>query len=140
MLKPGDPAPPFDLPCALDDQVIRISLAKIRSEMVVLFFYPHDFSFICPTEVIGFHKAEAAFKAERASIVGVSVDDNCRCMKLIWIGLCGHGIRLSLCSLHSSGSEQGSVELQVWQLIRDRPSREAERGCGQPMICERSPM
>lgn len=75
MLKPGDAAPSFDMPCALDGQLSRVSLAKIRSEMVVLFFYPHDFSFICPTEVIGFHKAETAFKAERTSILGVSVDD-----------------------------------------------------------------
>ena len=75
MLKPGDAAPPFDLPCALDDKLTRLSLASIRSEMVVLFFYPHDFSFICPTEVIGFHRAQAAFKADRTSIVGASVDD-----------------------------------------------------------------
>ena len=75
MLKPGDAAPPFDLPCALNDQLSRLSLASIRSEMVVLFFYPHDFSFICPTEVIGFHKAQAAFEAEQTNIVGASVDD-----------------------------------------------------------------
>ena len=64
MLKPGDPAPPFDLPCALDDKLRPLSLARIRSEMVVMFFYPRDFSFICPTEVVGFHKARAAFEAE----------------------------------------------------------------------------
>jgi peroxiredoxin 2/4 len=75
MLKPGDPAPRFDLPCALDDKLTRLTLASIRSEMVVLFFYPHDFSFICPTEVIGFHKAQADFKTEQTSIVGISVDD-----------------------------------------------------------------
>jgi peroxiredoxin (alkyl hydroperoxide reductase subunit C) len=75
MLKPGDPAPPFDLPGALDDQLTRLSLASISAEMVVLFFYPRDFSFICPTEVIGFHKAQADFKAEQTSIVGVSIDD-----------------------------------------------------------------
>jgi peroxiredoxin 2/4 len=75
MLKPGDAAPPFDLPCAFDDKLSHLSLAGIRSEMVVLFFYPHDFSFICPTEVIGFHKARAAFNAEHTSVVGVSVDD-----------------------------------------------------------------
>ena len=43
--------------------------------MVVLFFYPHDFSFICPTEVVGFHKAREAFAAEHTSIVAVSIDD-----------------------------------------------------------------
>jgi peroxiredoxin (alkyl hydroperoxide reductase subunit C) len=75
MLKPGDAAPSFELPCALDGKLTRLSLASIRSEMVVLFFYPRDFSFICPTEVIGFHKARADFQADRTSIVGISVDD-----------------------------------------------------------------
>jgi peroxiredoxin (alkyl hydroperoxide reductase subunit C) len=75
MLKPGDPAPPFDLSCAIGDKLGRLSLQSIRSEMVVLFFYPRDFSFICPTEVSGFQKARAAFEAERTSIAGISVDD-----------------------------------------------------------------
>jgi peroxiredoxin (alkyl hydroperoxide reductase subunit C) len=75
MLKPGDAAPPFDLPCAFDGRVSHLALAGLQSEWVVLFFYPHDFSFICPTEVAGFHQAQTAFKAEHASIVGVSIDD-----------------------------------------------------------------
>jgi len=64
MLKPGDTAPPFDLPCAAGDRAGRLRLSQIDSEMVVLFFYPHDFSFICPTEVVGFHKSREAFAAE----------------------------------------------------------------------------
>lgn len=75
MLKPGDTAPPFDLPAASGDRAGRLRLAQIDSEMIVLFFYPHDFSFICPTEVVGFHKAREAFAAEHTSIVAVSVDD-----------------------------------------------------------------
>lgn len=75
MLKPGDAAPPFDLPCAFDDRISHVSLEGIRSEMVVMFFYPHDFSFVCPTEVVGFHKAQPAFKEEHTSIVAISVDD-----------------------------------------------------------------
>jgi peroxiredoxin 2/4 len=75
MLKPGDVAPPFELPCAFEDRISRLSLRAVRSEMVVLFFYPRDFSFICPTEVIGFHKQQPAFAAEQASLLGVSVDD-----------------------------------------------------------------
>jgi alkyl hydroperoxide reductase subunit AhpC len=55
MLKPGDPAPQFDLPCALNGQISQLSLSKIASETIVIFFYPHDFSFICPTEVVGFN-------------------------------------------------------------------------------------
>jgi alkyl hydroperoxide reductase subunit AhpC len=75
MLKPGDAAPKWDLPCAFDGRISHLGLDGIRSEMVVLFFYPHDFSFICPTEVVGFHKAQPAFKQEHTSLVGVSVDD-----------------------------------------------------------------
>jgi len=74
MLKPGDAAPGWDLPCAFDGRISRLCLDEIRSEMVVLFFYPRDFSFICPTEVTGFHKAQPAFEQEQTSIVGISVD------------------------------------------------------------------
>jgi len=74
MLKPGDAAPELDLPCVLDGQVSRLHLDRIRSELIVVFFYPHDFSFICPTEVTGFHKAQPAFRQEQTSIVGISVD------------------------------------------------------------------
>ena len=74
MLKPGDSAPGWDLPCAFDGRISRLRLDRIHSEMVVVFFYPHDFSFICPTEVTGFHKAQPAFRQEQTSIVGISVD------------------------------------------------------------------
>jgi len=74
MLKPGDPAPSFDLECALDGRIARCSLAKISSELVLIFFYPRDFSFICPTEVTGFNKALKEFTAEQTTIAGVSID------------------------------------------------------------------
>ncbi len=74
MLKPGDFAPPFDLPCASGDRIDRLALWQITTEMLVLFFYPRDFSFICPTEVMGFHRRMAEFRAENTSVVGASVD------------------------------------------------------------------
>jgi peroxiredoxin 2/4 len=74
MLKPGDPAPPFDLACAKDDRIERIALATLRDSMIVLFFYPRDFSFICPTEVSGFHRARELFAKEDAALLGASVD------------------------------------------------------------------
>ncbi len=75
MLKPGDPAPNFDLPCAIGDRIDRVSLRNIASDAVVLFFYPHDFSFICPTEVTGFEKALDDFRKENTTLIGMSVDD-----------------------------------------------------------------
>ncbi len=75
MLKPGDAAPAFDLPCAINGREGRLRLAQIDSDWVVLFFYPHDFSFVCPTEIVAFNRSRDAFAAERASIVAASVDD-----------------------------------------------------------------
>jgi alkyl hydroperoxide reductase subunit AhpC len=75
MLKPGDIAPVFDLPCADGGKISRLALANVRTEMVIVFFYPRDFSFICPTEVIGFNKAQADFSAEQTALIGISVDD-----------------------------------------------------------------
>jgi len=75
MLKPGDSAPDFDLPAANADRIERVSLAKISSELILLFFYPRDFSFICPTEVTGFNNARAQLSAENTAILGASVDD-----------------------------------------------------------------
>ena len=75
MLKPGDPVPPFDLECALDGRVARCSLAKISTELVLIFFYPRDFSFICPTEVAGFNKALKDFIDEATAVIGVSIDN-----------------------------------------------------------------
>jgi len=75
MLKPGDPAPAFDLECALNGRIARCSLAKISAELVLIFFYPRDFSFICPTEVTGFNKSLKDFTAEDTAIIGVSIDN-----------------------------------------------------------------
>ena len=75
MLKPGDSIPSFDLPAFIDGRSGRVTLAGITSELVVLFFYPRDFSFICPTEVTGFGKALGLFAAENTAVLGVSVDD-----------------------------------------------------------------
>ncbi len=74
MLKPGDPAPPFDLPCAVDGKITRLKLSAIGAEMIVLFFYPRDFSFICPTEVVGFNQMMKDFAAEKTDVIAVSVD------------------------------------------------------------------
>src|SRR5690242_21523206 len=74
MLGLNDNAPAFELPSALNGRVATMRLADIRSEWIVLFFYPRDFSFVCPTECTGFHRSLAAFEAENCSVLGISVD------------------------------------------------------------------
>jgi alkyl hydroperoxide reductase subunit AhpC len=74
MLRPGDVFPNFDLASVADGRIGRVSLSGINTELTVLFFYPRDFSFICPTEVTGFSKAIADFTAEKTAVLGVSID------------------------------------------------------------------
>ncbi len=52
----------------------RISLSDYRGKWVVLFFYPMDFTFVCPTEIKGFNAALAEFKKLNAEVLGASVD------------------------------------------------------------------
>jgi alkyl hydroperoxide reductase subunit AhpC len=74
LLRIGDQAPDFKVRGIVGGQVGEYSLASYRGKWLVLFFYPADFTFICPTEVAGFSKAAKEFAAESAAVVGVSVD------------------------------------------------------------------
>jgi alkyl hydroperoxide reductase subunit AhpC len=68
-------APDFALEGVQGGRVRRFSLREYRGRWVVLFFYPADFTFVCPTEVLGFQKRLAEFQEKDAEVVGVSVDD-----------------------------------------------------------------
>jgi len=74
MLQIGAKAPPFTLKGVAQGRVSDTSLQAYGGKWLVLFFYPADFTFICPTEVTGFSKMAPEFRAENAEIVGVSVD------------------------------------------------------------------
>ncbi len=74
MLGPGDTAPDFELPCAIDRRASTLRLRDLRTELVAAFFYPRDFSFICPTEVTGFNQALQPFKDAGCSVLGISGD------------------------------------------------------------------
>jgi peroxiredoxin 2/4 len=70
----GDNAPDFKAPGFFRGNVSDYSLASCKGKWLVLFFYPADFTFICPTEVTGFSRMVEAFAAENAIILGASVD------------------------------------------------------------------
>lgn len=70
-LKPGDPAPPFDLPTAGGE---RVSLAGLKGRQVVLYFYPKDDTPGCTLEALNFTEKAKAFAAAKAAVVGVSRD------------------------------------------------------------------
>jgi len=72
----GKQAPDFKAPAVMADGTINseFSLAELRGKYVVLFFYPLDFTFVCPTEIIEFNRKLEQFKERGAEVVGVSVD------------------------------------------------------------------
>lgn len=74
VLKVGEPAPHFAGEALIDGEFKKISLEDYRGKWVVLFFYPLDFTFVCPTEITGFHKHLAEFDKLGAVIIGCSTD------------------------------------------------------------------
>lgn len=74
MLKVGDKAPDFEETAYVNGQMKEIKLSDYQGKWVVLFFYPLDFTFICPTEIKGFSGAEKEFERLGAVIIGASTD------------------------------------------------------------------
>jgi peroxiredoxin (alkyl hydroperoxide reductase subunit C) len=72
----GKKAPQFTAPTVMADGTINsdFSLSDYKGKYVVLFFYPLDFTFVCPTEIIEFNRKLSEFKERGAEVVGVSVD------------------------------------------------------------------
>lgn len=74
MVKVGQPAPEFALQGVLNGKVSDFSLTKQKGKWTVIFFYPMDFTFVCPTEITGFNKHFDEFKKLKTDVWGVSVD------------------------------------------------------------------
>lgn len=69
------PAPPFDVETVVDGgEFSRAKLSDYKGKWLVLFFYPLDFTFICPTEIKGFSKRHSEFKTIDTEILGGSTD------------------------------------------------------------------
>ena len=69
-------APDFTAVTVMGDNSFNeeFKLSDLRGKYTVLFFYPLDFTFVCPSEIIEFNKAYAKFQAKNCEVVGVSVD------------------------------------------------------------------
>lgn len=72
----GKPAPDFTMQTVLGDgkDFGEISLSDYRGKWLVFFFYPLDFTFVCPTEIKALSDAAAQFEALDTEILGASVD------------------------------------------------------------------
>ncbi|ORX92102.1 peroxiredoxin [Basidiobolus meristosporus CBS 931.73] len=68
------PAPQFHGKAVVDGEFKEISLADYKGQYVVFFFYPLDFSFVCPTEIVAFSDRVKDFAALNCAVVACSTD------------------------------------------------------------------
>ncbi len=68
------PAPDFKADALIGEEFKALSLSDFRSKWLCLFFYPLDFTFVCPTEITAFNDAYKNFKEMNCEVVGCSID------------------------------------------------------------------
>ena len=68
-------APDFTAEAVMPDNTFgAITLSELKSKYVLLLFYPLDFTFVCPSEILAFNKKLAEFKSRNCEVIGISVD------------------------------------------------------------------
>jgi peroxiredoxin (alkyl hydroperoxide reductase subunit C) len=72
----GRTAPDFTAAAVMGDGSIKegFKLSDLRGKYVILFFWPLDFTFVCPSEIIAHENRRAAFEERGVALVGVSID------------------------------------------------------------------
>lgn len=72
------PAPDFSATAVMPDNTFKenFKLSDLRGKYVLLFFYPLNFTFVCPTEILAFNKAVRQFEENNCQLVGISIDSH----------------------------------------------------------------
>ncbi|OCC14626.1 Alkyl hydroperoxide reductase subunit C-like protein [Dissulfuribacter thermophilus] len=73
-----NPAPDFTATAVMPDNSFKedFTLSSYKGKYVCLFFYPLDFTFVCPSEILAFNKRLQEFKDRNCEVIGVSVDSH----------------------------------------------------------------
>ena len=79
----GKPAPKFKTQAVVNGAVKEVSSDDFKDKWVMLFFYPLDFTFVCPTEIIGYGDKLAEFQKRGVEVIGCSIDS--QYSHLAWI-------------------------------------------------------
>ncbi len=85
MAQVGKPAPQFTVPAVVNKSFQDVSLSDYKGKYVVLFFYPLDFTFVCPTEITAFSDMADEFAKINTQVLGCSVDS--KFSHLSWINV-----------------------------------------------------
>lgn len=70
------PAPHFEGTAVVNKEIVKLSLNQYVGKYVVLLFYPLDFTFVCPTEIIAFSDRIAEFRKINTEVIACSVDSH----------------------------------------------------------------
>ena len=73
-LQIGKPAPDFEMDGFYKGEKKKYELKDYKGKWVILFFYPLDFTFVCPTELVELSKRHGEFEEMNTQVLGVSVD------------------------------------------------------------------
>jgi peroxiredoxin (alkyl hydroperoxide reductase subunit C) len=79
----GKKAPGFTADAVVNGDFKKVNLSDYQGKYVVMFFYPLDFTFVCPTELHAFQEKAEQFKKLNTEIIGVSVDS--KFSHLAWV-------------------------------------------------------
>ncbi|KAJ8404140.1 hypothetical protein AAFF_G00339130 [Aldrovandia affinis] len=74
--KIGQPAPEFQATAVVGGQFKDIKLSDYKGKYLVLFFYPLDFTFVCPTEIVAFSDRVEEFRKMGCEVIGASTDSH----------------------------------------------------------------
>src|SRR3954451_19340343 len=77
------PAPDFNADAVLNGEFKTVKLSDYRGKYVLLFFYPLDFTFVCPTELVAFSDQMDEFAKRGCDVIGISVDS--KYTHLAWV-------------------------------------------------------
>ncbi|KAG0694358.1 Peroxiredoxin-4 [Chionoecetes opilio] len=70
------PAPVWEGTAVIDGQFQELKLSDYRGKYMVFFFYPMDFTFVCPTEILAFNDRVEEFRALNTEVVACSIDSH----------------------------------------------------------------
>jgi peroxiredoxin (alkyl hydroperoxide reductase subunit C) len=78
MLGVGQKFPEFSVKATVSSQIndafVDVSNASYKGKWLVVFFWPKDFTFVCPTEIVAFGEATQAFAERKTQVLGASID------------------------------------------------------------------
>ena len=74
MVSIGKKAPDFSCEAVINKKIEKVTLGSFKEKYKVIFFYPLDFTFVCPTEIHAFQNRLSEFEKRNTQVIGVSID------------------------------------------------------------------